>query len=292
MVAESSLVGHQIGGRYALEELIGSGGMAWVYRATDMTTGCEVAIKVLDPGLAAHNPDVVRRFKHEAQAATRIDHPNAVHTFDYGIEGDWAWIAMELVRGRDLVDLIDQEAPLEVWRAADLIAQICDVLSAAHREGIVHRDMKPDNVIVLGAPPAEHVKVLDFGLAKVFSQRPGGPEFTGTAVANAIVGTPEYMSPEQCRGGKLDQRSDVYSVGILFYQLVTGRVPFCGTNPLDTMLRQCKSPVYPPSKLVPTLPEAVEKAMLKALAKEPSGRYQTARHFQERLLKLAFEAGL
>jgi eukaryotic-like serine/threonine-protein kinase len=288
----SSLAGQELAGRYAIAERIGAGGMATVYRATDKTTGAEVAVKMLDPGLAFLDPDVVRRFKHEAQAAARIEHPNAVHIFDFGMEGDKAWIVMELVTGRDLGALVAEEAPLDVWRAADLVAQICDVLSAAHHEGILHRDLKPDNVVVLGLPPAEHIKVLDFGLAKVFAQRPGALEFTGTAIANSVVGTPEYMSPEQCRGDKLDQRSDIYSVGVLFYQMITGRVPFLGASNIDTMLRQVKDPPYSPSLIVPRIPESVEKAVLKALAKEPKARYQTARHFQEALIKLGFEAGL
>ncbi|MBI5536820.1 MAG: serine/threonine protein kinase [Deltaproteobacteria bacterium] len=292
MVEAASLVGQTIAGKYVIEELIGSGGMAWVYRASTLEGRYEVALKLLNPDLAAQDPDVIRRFRHEAKAASRIDHPNAVRIVDYGIDGRSAYIAMELLVGRDLATIAEQESPLDPWRAVDLVAQVCDVLAAAHREGILHRDLKPENVIVLGEPPGEHVKVLDFGLAKIYSKRPGGEEFTGTQMGAAtVVGTPEYMSPEQCKGGKLDQRSDVYSVGVLLYYLLTGRVPFCGINNVDTMLRHVKDPPYQPSLLVPRLPEAVEKAVLKALAKEPSSRFQTARHFQEALIKMAFDAG-
>jgi eukaryotic-like serine/threonine-protein kinase len=288
MIEASSLVGHTLAGRYWISELIGSGGMAWVFRAT--SGPYQVALKVLNPNIGG-DPDTARRFRHEAKAAARIEHPNAIRILDYGIDGEFAYIAMELLDGRELSEILAKEAPLDVWRSVDLTIQVCDVLSAAHQVGILHRDLKPDNVIVIGQPPTEHIKVIDFGLAKVFGRKPGGDEVSSDLKLQWVVGTPEYMSPEQCRSGKLDQRSDIYAVGVLLYEMVTGKPPFDADSALDMMVKHVKDPPTRPSMRAPRLPPDLEKVILKAINKEPSARYQTARHFQEALLKVSFEAG-
>jgi eukaryotic-like serine/threonine-protein kinase len=288
MIEASSLVGKTIAGRYWISELIGSGGMAWVFRAT--SGPYQVALKILNPNIGG-DPDTARRFRHEAKAAARIEHPNAIRILDYGIDGEYAYIAMELLDGRELSEILAKEAPLDVWRSVDLVIQICDVLSAAHQVGILHRDLKPDNVIVIGQPPAEHIKVIDFGLAKVFGRKPGGDEVSSDMKLQWVVGTPEYMSPEQCRSGKLDQRSDIYAVGVLLYEMVTGKPPFDADSALDMMVKHVKDPPTRPSMRVPRLPPDLERVILKAITKEPSARYQTARHLQEALLKISFEAG-
>ncbi len=286
-----SLVGQIVASRYRVTKLLGTGGMAAVYQAAEQSGPYDVAIKILDAKLA-RDPNVARRFRHEAKTAARIQHPNAVRILDYGIDGPHVYIVMEYLEGRDLSSILATQAPLELSRAIDLMAQICDVLSAAHRDGILHRDLKPENVMVLGIPPAEHIKVLDFGLAKVFERVHGsGEEDTALTSQGSVVGTPEYMSPEQCRRDKLDQRSDVYACGVLLYQMLTARVPFHGETPLDTMLLHVKKTPASPCSIVASIPSALEGAVLKAMAKQPSHRYQTARHFQEALIKLAFDSG-
>ncbi len=288
MANPSLLLGRVLGGRYHLTELIGAGGMASVFRATVDGSPTPVAVKVLHPSLAA-DPSFVKRFRLEARTAASVAHDNAVIVLDHGVDHGLPFMVMELLRGRDLASLIAAEGRLPPWRALDLTAQICDVLSLAHRLGILHRDLKPENVVILGSPPGEHVKVLDFGLAKIYAPKPGAEVTAGITRHGVALGTPAYMSPEQCGAEKLDQRSDVYACGVLLFQMLTGRVPFEGRTEYETMVQHLTHP--PPSlrELDASIPEAVERAVLKALAKKPAQRFQTARHFQETLLRIAWE---
>lgn len=285
----NTLLGRVFGGRYRLEQFIGAGGMACVYWASVEGGGPAVAVKVLHPSLA-DDPTHVKRFRLEAMTAASISHPSAVTIYDHGVEEGLPYMAMELLHGSDLGSVLAREGKIAPWRALDLIAQVCDVLSLAHRSGILHRDLKPENVLVIGNPPGEHVKVLDFGLAKVFAPKPGVERPTSGLTRHGVaVGTPEYMSPEQCAAEKVDQRSDVYSCGVLLFHLLTGQLPFVGRSQYETMVLHLTSPVPSMLDLDPSIPESVDNAVRKALAKKPAQRYQTARHFQESLLRLAWE---
>ena len=260
--------------------------MAWVYRATSSDRPEPIAVKILHPSLAA-DASFQGRFRLEAKTAMRIDHPNAVRVYEYGEDGGWWFIAMELIEGPNLFHVVEAEGRIETRRALGLAAQICEVLQAAHQHGILHRDLKPENVVVMGKPPAERVKVLDFGLAKIYAPRPGAENTSSSlTIQGTVVGTPEFMSPEQCAGDKLDQRSDVYACGALLYNLLSGQLAFQGKSPYETMMLHMSEPVTPPSEIVSSIPRAVEQIVLKAMAKKPSARYQTARHLHATLTKL------
>lgn len=282
------LLGRVLGGRYRLEQFIGAGGMACVFRASVLEGGVPVAVKVLHPSLALDRT-FVKRFRLEATTAASIIHANAATILDHGVDAGLPYMVMELLNGVDLAVLLSKEGKIPAWRALDLIAQVCDVLSLAHRSGILHRDLKPENIVVIGSPPGEHVKVLDFGLAKIYAPKPGADTTSGLTRHGVALGTPEYMSPEQCAAEKLDQRSDVYACGVLLFQLLTGRVPFVGRSEYETMVLHMTAPVPSLIEIDPTIPESVDNAVRKALAKKPSQRFQTARHFQESLLRLAWD---
>jgi serine/threonine-protein kinase len=261
--------------------------MAAVHRAVDLTqedpSAAQVALKVMHEHLAG-DATFVRRFRREAKAAAALRHPHSVRIVDYGIDGTMAYIAMELLVGQDLFQLIKHDGALAGRRAAEIMIQVCDALTAAHSRGILHRDLKPENVmLVRGATPGEEmVKVLDFGVAKIVASEhriedaPTNITGTGLTSVGAVLGTPEYMSPEQCQGEPLDFRSDIYACGVLLYQLVTGQVPFSGETPVHTMLLHVREPPQPPRALAPALDAAIEAVILRALAKRPGDRFPDA----------------
>ena len=299
MEADGSLVGRTIAGRFRIDRCIGRGGMATVYAAhveSGEHAGEEIAVKVVNRELT-RDPTVLRRFNREAKAAALLKHPNTVEVYEYGVDGSDAFIAMELAQGKDLLQALAAENPMRQARAALVVAGICSGLAAAHARGIVHRDLKPENVMLVpmpSEPGGERVKVLDFGIAKIVdSGKPKSDDETPSYVTRTaltrvgtIVGTPAYMSPEQCRGGELDGRSDVYSCGVLLYQILTGEVPFAGETPLHTAMRHIHAQPKPPSELRKTLAPALEKVILKALAKWPGERHQTAEALRDELLAL------
>jgi eukaryotic-like serine/threonine-protein kinase len=286
----SAVLGQTLGGRFRITGYIGQGAMAAVYRGVEDDPPREVAIKVLHRELA-DDETVVRRFRREARAAARLRHPNSVQVYAHGVEGRLAFMVMELLPGMDLFELLELEGRLPEARAARIMLQICDALAAAHDLGIVHRDLKPENVmIVYGAGEGdEQIKVCDFGIAKIL-ERPedmaDGASYTGSALtrAGSALGTPTYMSPEQCQGIEIDGRSDVYACGIMLYQLVTGQPPFLGQTDLNVMLQQLRDPPVPPSKRVPGL--LLEPIILKALEKDRDKRQQTARDLQAEIAAL------
>ncbi len=293
------LVGRTLEGRFRLTGFIGEGAMASVLRAVDLQNGgTEVAVKVMHPHLA-EDRTFAGRFKREAKAAAMLKHPNSVTILHFGEDDRIHYIAMELVRGKDLREVLKAEKRLSEVRACKLVASICEALEAAHKLGIVHRDLKPENVMVERDPRVidrEQVKVLDFGIAKLVDKsasaaRPSDsnpdseppPALTQVGV---VVGTPAYMSPEQCRGQPLDGRSDLYTCGILLYQLVTGRVPFDSDSPFETAGKQAFEAPPRPSQFLPTIDPGLEALILRTLAKSPDERPASAAAMRDALLDL------
>src|SRR5512146_471293 len=265
------LVGQVLGDRYRLVAHIGSGGMGAVYRAEHVVLGKRMAVKVLRPELS-DDEDLVRRFQHEAIAASQIGQENIVAVTDFGRTPHGAlYFVMEELDGVSLSALL-HDGPLPLERAAMLLAQICRALAAAHERGIVHRDLKPDNVIVLRRDDgSDFVKVVDFGIAKSRAV----PERPRVTRAGTIIGTPEYMAPEQGAAASVDHRADIYAFGVLAYELVTGGVPFHAQNAIATVLEHQTKAVVPPGQLRPGMPPEFETLVMKALAKRPEARHQT-----------------
>ncbi len=262
-----------VGNRYEVGELIGYGGMAEVHRGRDVRLGRDVAVKILRADLA-RDPSFLNRFRREAQAAAGLNHPNIVAVYDTGEDPtgpDGAivpFIVMEYVEGRTLRDIIKSEGPLPPRRAMEIISAVCAALDFSHRNGIIHRDIKPANVMITHAGA---VKVMDFGIARALADN--GATVTSTA---AVIGTAQYLSPEQARGESVDARSDVYSTGCLMYELLTGQPPFRGDSPVAVAYQHVRENAAPPSTIVPSLPRAIDSIVMKALAKNPLNRYQSS----------------
>lgn len=280
-----ALIGRTIAGKYTIESRVGGGGMGSVYRARQAGLDKIVAVKVLHRELLAE-ATFATRFKREATSASRIDHPSSLRVLDFGEEPDGTlYIAMEYLEGRTLFKILREEAPLAPRRIVDLSRQILAALAAAHELGIVHRDLKPENVIVLRSKDdegdaAEHVKVCDFGIAKLQARGEADEKLT---VEGSIVGTPEYLSPEQARGGELDARSDLYSMGVIVFEMLTGQPPFRGDSPLAIVLKHLDAPPPLPSSLTPTVDPKLEAVCLKALSKLPGDRFASARDMRAAL---------
>ncbi len=265
-----------LGGRYELRERIGSGGMADVRRGVDVRLGREVAVKVLRPDLA-RDPSFQARFRREAQAAASLSAASIVSVYDTGEDPHGVpYIVMEFVEGRTLRDVLRSEGRLLPSRALEITADICAALDVAHAAGIVHRDIKPANVMLTRSG---EVKVMDFGIARAAADTSG---MTQTA---AVIGTAAYLSPEQARGEDVDARSDLYSTGCLLYELVTGAPPFVGDSPVAVAYQHVREEPEPPSAYDETLPPAVDAVVLKAMAKQPAARYQSAQEMREDLLR-------
>lgn len=291
MASDPALIGRVVAGRFRIVSFVGEGAMAVVYRAEQEQEPHDVAIKVMHRELA-RDETFLRRFRREAKAAARLSHPGVVRIVDYGVDEGLAYIAMELLTGVDLFELVAREKRLPAERAARILAQVCEPLLAAHERGILHRDLKPENVMLVADPETgeERVKVLDFGIAKILERQSPPIEDaqtsvtgTGLTTVGSVLGTPEYMSPEQCQGHRLDFRTDIYAAGVLLYQLVTGHVPFSGESPVHTMLSHVRDRPRPPSALVPGLHPALERLILRMLAKQPDERPQTVRELHEAL---------
>ena len=257
-----------VDGRYRAQRKLGSGGMAEVWCAEDEVLGRRVALKLMG-GRFAEEPEFRERFRREAQAAAGLTHPNIVAIFDRSEWDGTPYIAMELVDGRTLKELVTERGPLPPEIAISLTEQILRALGYAHRRGIVHRDIKPQNVIIDGEGQA---KVADFGIARAGETS----EMTQTG---AIVGTVQYLSPEQAEGHPVDRRADLYSAGIVLYELLTGQVPFDGEAPISIAIKQINEPPVPPRQLEPRIPPALEAVVLRALEKDPARRYQSAEEF-------------
>jgi serine/threonine-protein kinase len=289
--AAAELIGKTLGGRFKLTAFLGEGAMASVYRGEQDGEPRDVAVKIMHPFLL-RDATFAKRFAREAKAAARIEHKNSVRMLAHGADGELLYLAMELLRGQDLFDLLHRERRFTEARAARVVMQMCGALAAAHAHGIVHRDLKPENVMIVDDPErpgTELVKVLDFGIAKIL-ERPiraedeppksgpvsSQPPSSALTMVGALVGTPEYMSPEQSMGQPVDARSDVYACGILLFQLVTGKQPFSGASPIDVMMMHTQKAPPAPSSVLPGIAPALEKVILKALSKDPAERQQTA----------------
>jgi serine/threonine-protein kinase len=262
-----------LAGRYRLEDVIGRGGMSTVYRATDRILQRTVAVKVMSAALAEDDPTHVARFEREARAAASLVHPGIVTVYDTGVDGDQRFIAMEFVDGESLAKVIAQRAPLEPERAKEITAQVADALEAAHRAGLVHRDVKPGNVMIARDGSA---KVLDFGIARVAD----AGSITRTAT---LLGTAAYMAPEHALGSAVDARSDIYSLGCLLYAMLTGGPPFSGEVAAAVMHQQVNAIPRPPSEANPRVSRDLDALVLQMLAKSPAERPQSAAEVRDRL---------
>ena len=256
----------RVADRYVIEELIATGGMATVWRATDEVLARTVALKCLRDDLAGDS-DFLERFRREAVSAARMTHPNIVSVYDTGVDGDVCYIVMEHLDGRPLSRIMEEEAPLQPDRAVQLILPVLNALEFAHEQGTIHRDLKPANILV-GSDG--RVKVTDFGIAKA--------AFTGRdlTTTGAVLGTVRYISPEQVQGAPIDTRSDLYSVGLVLYELLTGRPAFEAPGEVATAMMRLTTDPIPPRDLRPEIPRDVEAAVLKAMARSPEDRFRTA----------------
>ena len=256
-----------IAGRYELIEKIGDGGMAIVYKAKCKLLKRYVAIKILKPEFI-NDAKLVESFRRESHAAASLSHPNIVSIFDVGREGNIHYIVMELVTGATLSEIIKKEAPMNYKEAIDYAKQIAAGLSAAHKSGIVHRDVKPHNILVTEDGIA---KITDFGIARAVSH---------TTIVDKtndrVMGSVHYFSPEQAKGNNVDEKSDIYSLGIVLFEMLTGKVPFDGDNPVTIALMQINEPITPPSTFVRGIPPQLEKVVLKATDKYPNNRFKSA----------------
>jgi eukaryotic-like serine/threonine-protein kinase len=269
-----------LGERYEIGGVLGRGGMAEVHRGRDLRLGREVAVKVLRQDLA-RDPSFQVRFRREAQAAASLNHPAIVAVYDTGEDrtttGATPYIVMEYVEGDTLRDVLRREGPLSPERAMALSADICGALDFSHRNGIVHRDVKPGNVMIT---PQGTVKVMDFGIARAVSD--SAATMTSTA---AVIGTAQYLSPEQARGEGVDARSDVYSMGCMLYELVTGAPPFTGDSPVSVAYQHVREDPRLPSSINPDIPAELDAILLKAMSKNPANRYQSAADMRNDLLR-------
>jgi serine/threonine-protein kinase len=281
------LIGKQVdNGEFIVVDRIGSGGMGSVYKAEQPSMNRMVAIKVLHPRFVTRD-DLVARFRREARAMSQLSHPNTARVYKYGALDDGSvYFVMDYLEGRNLAAEVRENGPMPPERALRLMVQVCGALEEAHRAGIVHRDLKPENIfLTLQGGTTDFPKVLDFGLAKMSEKQMGNGSMMFTQ-QGMVFGTPEFMSPEQAQGEALDHRSDIYSLALILYELITGKLPFDAKTPLDIMKAHVREAPIPLSQRVsgkPFWPE-LEVVMNKALAKQPSDRYETASQFGEALL--------
>jgi serine/threonine-protein kinase len=303
--AGDAFVGTVISGRFRVDDLIGQGGMGKVYRARHLALDRTVALKVLKPQLL-EDPTLVGRFEREAKAASRLNHPNVIQVLDFGrLENDGTlYIVMEHVPGKDLRLVLRDEWPLAEERLCSIMAQVCSALGEAHVNDVIHRDLKPENVMVEARrDQPDHVKVLDFGIAKILGPdvpalaRQGivpisDAEQPGLTRHDVVCGTPQYMAPEQATGSALDERCDLYAVGVILYQMTTGHLPFDGATSMEVLTRHVNEQPIPPRQRQPDAPisEPMERLILRALEKEPARRPQTAEQFRDELLAVPAQA--
>ncbi|MDE3217374.1 MAG: protein kinase, partial [Gemmatimonadota bacterium] len=280
---ENDLVGSIIADRYHVLRKLGEGGMGQVYLAEHVKMGRKSAVKVMNPGMV-HDADAISRFNREASNASRINHPNVAAVYDFGETGEGLiYLAMEFVEGPPLTKLIEQQGALPPLRAADIARQAADALAVAHDMGIVHRDLKPDNIMIAkNRDGTDLVKVVDFGIAKAADNEAQKVTKTGL-----VVGTPEYMSPEQLAGDKLDGRSDIYSLGLVAFNMLTGKLPFPSDSAQEAMIMRLTDKPKPLAEMKPDVawtPE-VQAVMDRALERDASLRYQTAAQFGRDLMR-------
>jgi serine/threonine protein kinase len=284
---QEALIGRTIADKYAIESYLGGGGMGAVYRAKQVGLDKLVAVKILHAEFA-NEASFVTRFKREAKAASRIDHPNSMRVLDFGQEPDGLlYIVMEYLAGRSLYRIFREESPLDAERIIDLFRQALGALAAAHDLGIIHRDLKPDNIVVMQRTrdegvSGEHVKVCDFGIAK-FTGNTSSTAAEKLTADGTIIGTPDYLSPEQARSDDIDARSDLYSMGIMLYEALTGKTPFHADTPLGVVLQHLDAEPQKPSEIAPDVDPKLEAICLRCLRKKPDERYGSAREMRAAL---------
>jgi eukaryotic-like serine/threonine-protein kinase len=282
-------IGQRVAGQFEIVDRIGAGGMGAVYRALQPEMNRHVAIKILHPKYVSRK-DLVARFRREARAMSQLSHPNTARVFLYGqLDDQSCYFVMEYLEGRNLAQVVRAEGPMEAHRALEVMVQVCGALEEAHRAGIIHRDLKPENIFLTNQGGIEdYPKVLDFGLAKVTEKqmRPGSLILTGEGM---VFGTPEFMSPEQAQGKPLDTRSDIYSLGVVLYELLTGKLPFDAKQPLEFIHLHVSKPPIPLHQRAPdrTFMPGLEEVVMRALAKSPQDRYSSAVAFAEALKDVA-----
>jgi serine/threonine-protein kinase len=281
------MIGTVLDGRYRLDSLIGVGGMGDVYRATHIHLDTEFAVKLLKPEFVA-NQTAIKRFRLEAKAAGRIHHPNAIRVTDFGVTPERiVYLVMELVNGESLRNLMRTEGPLDYVRTVNIVRQVCGAVEAAHRSGVIHRDLKPDNILIERVHNTERVKVLDFGIAKLKEAKTDGY----LTQAGTIIGTPQYMSPEQCQTKQLDPGSDIYSIGIILYEMLTGEVPFDGESTIQVVFKQLHDAPRPLRELAPSVPDSIAQVVMRALEKDPAHRQSSAAQLSDELKEAVEIAG-
>ncbi|MGG0718877.1 Stk1 family PASTA domain-containing Ser/Thr kinase [Robertmurraya massiliosenegalensis] len=266
------LIGKRISGRYKVLDMIGGGGMANVYLAHDMILDRDVAVKVLRLDFS-NDEEFIRRFHREAQSATSLAHPNIVNIYDVGEEDSIYYIVMEYVDGQTLKQYIQQHSPVRVETVLDIMQQLTSAISHAHQNHIVHRDVKPHNILV---DREGNVKITDFGIAMALSA-------TSITQTNSVLGSVHYLSPEQARGGMANKKSDIYSLGIVMFELLTGRLPFSGESAVSIALKHLQSETPSIRRWYPSIPQSVENIVLKATAKDPFHRYDSAEEMEHDL---------
>lgn len=287
------LIGLVLDEKYRIEQRLGIGGMGTVYRARHLLIDRAVAVKVLNQRLVEDESSRLR-FQREAKAAGRLQHLNAVAVTDFGqtVEGH-VYIVMELLEGRTLRDILAKEAPLETARAVSMMLQAAAAVAAAHDAGVIHRDLKPANIFVTQSADAPAVvKVLDFGIAKLAAETLDEDEPNTLTQIGAMIGTPRYMSPEQSDGLELTPAADVYSLGVILYEMLTGIVPFSGSTPLAIAIKHASEYPRPPKEIVASIPEQLEGVVLHALEKKPEDRPANAAQFRSELLEVTEKLGL
>ncbi|GAB3228732.1 Stk1 family PASTA domain-containing Ser/Thr kinase [Glycomyces halotolerans] len=267
-----------LGGRYEIGEVIGYGGMAEVHRGRDLRLGRDVAVKLLRADLSRDESFLVR-FRREAQNSASLNHPNIVAVFDTGEEHGIPYMVMEYVNGQTLKEVLQAEGRFDYVAACEIVADMCSALDFSHKHHIIHRDVKPGNVML---SDTSQVKVMDFGIARALAS--GQATMTQTS---AVIGTAQYLSPEQARGETVDARSDVYAVGCVLYELLVGHPPFTGDNPVSVAYQHVREEARPPSELNPAVPAGVDAVVMKALAKNPDNRYRSAGEMREDLVRAA-----
>lgn len=274
----ADLVGQVIAERYHIQKKLGEGGMGQVYLAEHVKMGRRCAIKIMSPAMMK-DPDAISRFNREAANASRIGHPNVCAIYDFGETPEGLiYLAMEFIEGRSLNEILDEAGTLPLARAASIITQCADALQVAHDFEIVHRDLKPDNIMVITARGRDTVKVVDFGIAKAVGADGGAQKVTKTGF---VVGTPEYMSPEQLAGDPVDGRSDLYSLALVFYRMLTGGSPFPADSQQETMIKRLTDDPLPLATARPDVrfPAQLQRVMDRALARTPQDRYASAAEF-------------
>ncbi len=284
-------IGKVLDGKYLIVNRIGSGGMGNVYRGRHTKMETNVAIKILHASLVS-DAKAVERFRREARAALAVNHPNAIQVMDFGVTDDQTvFIVMELLDGVSLQKIVETEKLISPEKTVKIMTQVCAAVNAAHNKDVIHRDLKPDNVIILNyGKPDEQVKVLDFSIAKVSSPDKGANSPALTEVG-LVVGTPQYMSPEQAQGIDLDKRADIYSLGVTLYQMLTGVLPFTAASSMALALKHIHALPRPLREVNNKIPAEIETVVMKAMAKRPSDRQQTALELSEELEKAIIASG-